>query len=163
VGGFPAKDGFLALLNERGVVYRVHSHPPLTTAENSAAVTSFPRTQLVKTLAFRLPNGRWALAALRAFDRLAYGELARLCDVRRADLKPAAPGDVETELGQQIGGVGPTTMREGVSVLFDQAVLGLDPIYCGYGRADRTLEVSAVALMAVVGGIAGTFALASAD
>lgn len=158
MSAFSSADAFLECLDRAGVAYEIHAHQPVGGAEHSAATTAFPPERLVKTLAFQLPGERWVLAALRAFDRLAYGELAKLCGVPRAKLRPADPAAIEQQLGFQIGGVGPTAMANNVIVAFDASVLDLGTIYCGYGRADRTLEIDARALCDVVNGRAGPVA-----
>jgi len=158
MSAFSSVDAFLEYLDSAGVAYEVHAHQPVGGAEHSAATTASPPERMVKTLAFKLPGQRWVLAALRAFDRLAYGELAKFCDVRRAELRAADQAAIERELGFQIGGVGPTALADNVMIAFDAAVLDIGIIYCGYGRADRTLAIDARALCEVVNGRRGRFA-----
>ncbi|MFC5720851.1 YbaK/EbsC family protein [Streptomyces gamaensis] len=55
-------------------------------------------------------------------------------------LAPAGEDDLDG-LGAQRGGVMPFTERADVTVVVDSSVPGMGRVYCGSGRADRTLWV----------------------
>ena len=57
----------------------------------------------------------------------------------------------------QLGGIVPLPIR-GALVLVDQAVAELGAIYCGSGRNDVTLEISAQDLVRIAAGRVGPYA-----
>jgi Cys-tRNA(Pro)/Cys-tRNA(Cys) deacylase len=102
-------------------------------------------------VAYRLKDGRCAIAAMRAADRADYKKIADALGVRRADLRAATVQEVETELGMQQGGIVALPIN-GALVVIDPGVLALGTIFCGAGRSDATLEIAAAELARVAGG-----------
>lgn len=150
----PEVRGFL---DAAGMPYRMHSHAPLVSFEEAKAVLPFDPSAMVKGLVFRTPDGPFAIVALRGADRADYKKIADALGVRRADLRAADPADVEADLGMQLGGIVPLPIK-GALVLIDQAVAELGAIFCGSGRNDVTLEISAPNLLRVSAGRVGSFA-----
>ena len=119
---------------------------------------SFDIGRIVKTVAFRIRDGRLVLAALRGTGRVDYPRLAALVGVNRRDLSPLSPEEVRELLGVEPGCVSPLMQLEGATVLIDDDVLTILPtIYCGIGRSDRTLEIAAADLVALGNGSTGSF------
>ncbi|GIK66663.1 MAG: hypothetical protein BroJett018_44570 [Chloroflexota bacterium] len=61
--------------------------------------------------------------------------------VKRGNIVAGSPEEILSDLGQEIGGVGPLSTRENVKVVIDQNLLPLGTVYCGMGRRDITLEI----------------------
>jgi prolyl-tRNA editing enzyme YbaK/EbsC (Cys-tRNA(Pro) deacylase) len=117
----------------------VHEHPPAVDAAARAALP-FPPERSVKTLAFAAEGhtGDVVLVALRAADRLSYAKLAFALDLPRSALRPATDEEL-TALGYERGGVGPSAQAR---TIVDRRVTEIDePVFCGCGPADRTLEI----------------------
>jgi Cys-tRNA(Pro)/Cys-tRNA(Cys) deacylase len=133
------------ILIAAGVEYSAFDHPPIRTLEDIDRVLKLPPDRLLKTMAFRTPDG-FVLAALPILARVAYGPLARAAGRPRSALKQAGPDDL-AELGMEPGGV--------TVVLFDVAVPEMDSVYCGSGRADRTIEVGVPGLLRAVNPVLG--------
>ena len=90
------------------------------------------------------------LVVLRGADPVSYRLLADALGVKRAMLVQPSAAEVEAALGVPPGGVSPISPQPGVRVVFDQATLDLDTVYCGAGRPDQTLEIRLPDLLKVV-------------
>ena len=143
-------------LEVEGCDFTVHRHQALISAQDFKTHLPFDPEAMVKTLVFRLPDGGYALAVLRAFARLDYKKLADALGVRRADLRAAEPDDVAHDLGFDIGGVCPITDLAAAKVLIDPNVGDLGKVYCGTGRNTSTLEIAAEDLIRISGGALAT-------
>ena len=146
-----------AFLDAAAIPHRTHAHAPLVSFEQARTVLPFDPGSMVKGLVFRTPSGVFAIVALRGADRADYKKIADALGVRRADLRAADPGDVEAELGMQLGGIVPLPIK-GAAVLIDAGVASLDTIFCGSGRNDVTLELKAQDLLRITSGRVGAFA-----
>ncbi|MFF9163931.1 aminoacyl-tRNA deacylase [Streptomyces longwoodensis] len=138
------------VLRAAGVTFRVHTHPPVRTAEDVRRETGLSVADSVKTLVFTADDDRVFLVAFPGLARLGYGRLARAVGVPRSRLRPAGE-EVLRSLGMEPGGVSPVCGAPGVTVVFDAAVPGMGTVYCGSGRADRSLEVAAADLLRLAG------------
>ncbi len=138
-------------LSDHDVAYQLHTHAPTTSFEAAKSNLPFDPNSMVKGLAFRLPDGNYAIAAMRGADRADYKKIADALGIRRADLRAAAADDLEHDLDMMPGGVVPLPIN-GAVVLFDRAVLDLDTIYCGTGRTDTTLQIAGATLIHIAGG-----------
>ena len=149
----------LAEIVERsGLHFVLHSHVATRTMEDAAQNLSFDLTRIVKTVAFRTRNGGLVLAALRGTGRIDYPRLASLVGVNRRDLVPLSPEEVRELLGIEPGSVSPVPLQEDAVVFVDADVLTILPtIYCGIGRADRTLEIAPADLVSLAGARIGGF------
>jgi Cys-tRNA(Pro)/Cys-tRNA(Cys) deacylase len=146
------EERIVALLTGHGVRFRVHEHGVAPTVAEAAARLPFPVEQFLKTVAFRVKDGPWLLAASRGGDRIDYRKLAAAAGVKRGALRQPGAGEVEAALGFVRGGVGPFPPDGDTLVLVDERALELETVYCGIGRADRTLEIGLRDLIRVVGG-----------
>jgi Cys-tRNA(Pro)/Cys-tRNA(Cys) deacylase len=129
------------LLTARGIAFTAHRHGRIRTVDDIHARTGFSLPHSVKTLAFTA-GGHILLAAVPGPARIRYGRLAAAVRVRRGDLAPADEA-VLRGLGMEPGGVTPLCPDPAVTVVFDQAVPLLGRVFCGSGRADHTLQLSA--------------------
>lgn len=143
-------------LEAEGCDFTVHSHQALVSAQDFKAHLPFDPEAMVKTLVFRLPDGGYALAVLRAFARLDYKRLADALGVKRAELRAAEPDNVAHDLGFEIGGICPITDLATARVVIDPSVGDLGKVYCGTGRNTSTLEIAAEDLIRISGGALAT-------
>jgi Cys-tRNA(Pro)/Cys-tRNA(Cys) deacylase len=143
--------GIQQFLADHGVAFQLHAHAPITSFEEAKASLPFDPGAMVKGLAFRLPGGGYAIAAMRGGDRADYKKIADALGIRRADLRAAAADDLAQDLDMMPGGVVPLPIR-GTVVVFDRAVLAAEVIYCGTGRTDTTMEIAGGVLIGLAGG-----------
>ena len=146
-------------LAARGVAFTIHEHVVARTVAEALERLPFSPDAYLKTVAFRLKAGGWALAALRGVDRVDYRGLAAALGVGRRDLHQMTPDEVAADLGYPIGGVGPVPPNDQTRTIFDmRAVAELDVVYCGAGRPDRTLEVRLADLIGACDGLVAPIA-----
>ena len=139
-----------AFLEQHGAACDIYRHAPLVSFEDARRILPFDPHAMVKCLAFRLPAGGYGLVGLLGADRADYAKIARCLGVRRADLALASPEEVLRDLGMAPGGIAPLPIA-GATVVLDERVLRLETVYCGTGRTDATLIVSARELARVSG------------
>jgi Cys-tRNA(Pro)/Cys-tRNA(Cys) deacylase len=142
----------LQLLDEQGVAYGLYAHEPVRTVAEVEAKLPLLLDRMLKTIAFRLRDGRYVLAGLRGHDRLSYPLLARALGVNRRDVTSLSPEAVAAELGFEVGGVGPFALRADVVVLFDGRLAERGTVYCGSGLSTVTLAVDFADLQRVTRG-----------
>ena len=147
-----AYDKIISMLDSSNVVYKLHKHEPVRTVAEVEAKLPFLLNKMLKTVAFRLKDGRFILAGLRGHDRIDYRKLAAHFGVNRRAVASMAPQAVEAELGFEVGGVGPFSLQPNVIVLLDEQLGELDTIYCGSGKNNVTLAVTFPDLLRVSGG-----------
>lgn len=135
------------LLAAAGVPFVVHDHVPVATVADIVEALPFPAEAHVKTLAVDA-DGEVVLVCLRGSDRLQYGRLARALGVARDRVRPLPAERVRDELGMEPGGVCPLADAD-VRCVADSAVAALDRAFCGSGRVDATLELTAADLLRI--------------
>jgi len=145
-------EDILSLLIRENVPHKIHEHTPSVTFQDAADYLDFPLEQLVKTIAFRIKNGNWILAAIQGAERVDYKKLAAYLGTSRDKLVRLTPEQVEAELGYQIGAVAPFSTNLQTKVVFESSLLPLRTVFCGTGRRDRTLEISISDLVRFSGG-----------
>jgi Cys-tRNA(Pro)/Cys-tRNA(Cys) deacylase len=144
-------DQIIAALAASGFAYRIHEHAPSVTIQDADTHLDFPVEQLLKTIAFRVKNRGWVLAALCGYAQVDYKRLAAAVGVSRDKLMRLEAGEVQSELGYELGGVAPFAPNAQTQVLIDAGAMGWQTIYCGTGRNDRTLEIDPRLLAQVAG------------
>jgi Cys-tRNA(Pro)/Cys-tRNA(Cys) deacylase len=144
-------DDLVQRLAASGVAYRLHEHAPSVTVVHAETYLDFPVERLLKTIAFRIKQGDWVLAALCGHAQVDYKKLAAVCGVSRDKLMRITPEAVEQELGFESGGVSPLAHGPNVRVIIDSGALQHERIFCGTGRKDRTLEIGPADLVALSG------------
>jgi Cys-tRNA(Pro)/Cys-tRNA(Cys) deacylase len=144
-------DNVVQRLDESGIAYRMHEHAPSVTVLDAETHLDFPVNQLLKTIAFRVKQGGWVLAALCGYRQVDYKKLAAVCGVSRDKLMRLTPEQVEQDLGFELGGVCPFAPNPQTRVVIDAGALQYGLIFCGTGRRDRTLEIAPVDLVRVSG------------
>ena len=139
-------DDILRFLTDNNVQFTLHEHQPAVTVQDAEAILAFSVDRIMKTVAFRIKEGDWLLAAVRGLDRVDYRKLAAAHGRNRRDIVRPSAEEVEAVLGFQMGGVTPIALRDGIRVVFDNHTQDGGLFYCGAGRSDRTLELRATDL-----------------
>ena len=142
----------LQLLEKSGAAYRMHCHAPVTTIDEARLKVPHLTRNLLKTIVFRIKDAAWILAAVNGDARIHYKKLADAVGVKRRALRSISPSQVQSELGFEIGGVGPFPVRPDIRVVFDQSVGEAGNVFCGSGRNTRTVEMDIADLIALTGG-----------
>lgn len=145
-------DKILHLLENHAVSYTLHKHDPVHTVAEVEAKLPFLLDKMLKTIAFRLKDGRFILAGLRGHDRIDYRKLAAALGINRRAVASMSPQAIEAELGFEVGGVGPFALQPDVMVLLDEQLASLDIVYCGSGNNSITLAIKFNDLLHVSGG-----------
>lgn len=146
------------MVADSGVGSLVHEHEATRTMDEAARRLSFDIERILKTVAFETRSGQLVLAALRGTRRVEYAKLAALIGVNRRDLASLSPERVLEALGVEPGSVSPLPLRDDLLVLIDEEVLTIRPtVYCGFGRPDRTLELTPADLVTLSGARVGSF------
>lgn len=145
-------DQIVSLLKTNDVAYKLHEHEPVRTVAEVEAKLPFLLDKMLKTVAFRLKDGRFILAGLRGHDRIDYRQLAAHFGVNRRVVATMSPESVEAELGFEVGGVGPFALQPEVHVLLDEQLAEMGAVYCGSGRNTVTLAIEFADLLRVCGG-----------
>ena len=142
----------VSLLQSNNVLYELHEHVPVRTVAEVEEKLPFLLDKMLKTVAFRVKDGRFILAGLRGHDRIDYRQLAAYCGVNRRAVASMSPEAVEAELGFEVGGVGPFSLQPEVLVLLDEQLAEMGTVYCGSGRNTTTLAIDFADLLRVCGG-----------
>ncbi len=140
------------LLASHHIPYQLHEHEPVRTVAEVEAKLPFLLDKMLKTVAFRVKDGRYLLAGLRGHDRIDYRQLAAYCGVNRRAVESMSPEAVEAVLGFEVGGVGPFALQPQVIVLLDEQLAEMGTVYCGSGRNTATLAINIADLLRVCGG-----------
>jgi Cys-tRNA(Pro)/Cys-tRNA(Cys) deacylase len=130
------------LLEDGGFPYTLHEHSPVTTVEDARAKVPHLTVNLIKTIVFHIKDSHWILAGVNGTDRIDYKQLGDVFGVNRKLLRSVSPKDVETELGFEIGGVGPFPVNDNVKVMLDEGLLMLGMVFCGSGKNTITIEMN---------------------
>ncbi|GHH83670.1 aminoacyl-tRNA deacylase [Streptomyces capitiformicae] len=138
------------VLRKSGVPFTVLDHVPIVGRDDAENKLGLSTEQLLKTMVFRTADGGFVLAALPVTGRVNYGRLARAAGVSRAKLRQAEPDELRL-LGMEPGGASPVCDLPDVVIVFDASVTRMGTVYCGSGRADRTVVIEAARLIELVG------------
>jgi Cys-tRNA(Pro)/Cys-tRNA(Cys) deacylase len=145
-------EAILAFLTAHSIPFTVHEHAPSYTVADAGERLPFPAERLLKAIAFKIKSGGYILAAARGPDRIDYRKLAAASGAKRADIVRLTPEEVMDVFGMEVGSVSPIPLREGVSIFFDTNLPTDETVYCGIGRADRTLEIQLKDLVHITDG-----------
>jgi len=147
-----AFEKIISILKKAGVSYTVHEHEPVVTVRDAEQKASAFIDGLLKTVAFRIKDSFWVLAAVRCHDRIDYRKLAAALGVNRRELRSLSPEEVQRDLGYEVGGVGPIAPREDVFTIFDENLRSAETVYFGSGKNTHTLEIKFDDLLKATGG-----------
>jgi Cys-tRNA(Pro)/Cys-tRNA(Cys) deacylase len=141
----------LQMLDTQSIAYTMHEHRPFLTVADMEAYLPFPKEQFLKTLAFKIKNAFWVLAAMRGQDRVDYRKMAAAFEISRSHILRPKAEEVLEMLGFDQGGVCPIPTSDNVRVVVDPGVRSLETVYCGGARNDRTLQIRVEDLLRVSG------------
>ena len=142
----------IEMLRKSGFAHTIHEHEPVTTIFEAHQKVPHLTHNLLKTIVFRIKDADWILAAVMGDVRIHYKKLAEAMDVKRKDLRSISPDQVCSELGFELGGVGPFPVREDIRVVFDATLASLGNVFCGSGRNTRTIEMKSTELIQLANG-----------
>jgi len=145
-------EAIVALLGERGIPFTIHEHVVSRTVADAEEHLLFPLERLLKTIAFKIKEGGYVLAAVRGPDRFDYRKLAAASGTKRTNVMRLTPEEVAAAFGVEVGSVSPIVLQGGVKVFFDAQVSTDETVFCGIGRADRTLEIQLMDLVQITQG-----------
>jgi Cys-tRNA(Pro)/Cys-tRNA(Cys) deacylase len=145
-------DAIVKLLTVRGVPFTIHEHLPSHTVADAGERLPFPAERLLKTIAFKIKTGGYILAGVRGPDRIDYRKLASASGTKRADVVRLSPEEVLEVYGVEVGSVSPIDLQGSAAVFFDAQVPTQETVFCGIGRADRTLEIQFMDLVQITRG-----------
>ena len=134
-------EAIVNLLTTQDVPFTVHEHIPSYTFADAKEYLHFPLERLLKTVAFRVKERGYVLAAVRGPDRIDYRKLATACGTNRTHVFRLTPEEVAAVFEVEVGSVSPIALQEGTEVFFDNRVPTQESVFCGIGRPDRTLEI----------------------
>lgn len=148
-----AYDYIMDLFSQKSIEFKIHEHEAVRTIEDAERIAPTLMAGLLKTVAFKVKDSFWVLAAVRCRDRIDYRKLAEALSINRRQLHSLSPEEIQAQLGYEVGGVGPVPPRRDVKAVFDSSLGSAGTIYCGSGRNTRTLELEFVDLLRVTGGM----------
>lgn len=146
-----AYDKILHLLKTSEAEYRLHEHIPIQTIDEALEKAPHLTKNLLKTVVFRIKDGGWILAAVGGTDRIHYKRLGECFGVNRRALRSVSPEEVQSDLGFEVGGVGPFPVARDVQVVVDEKLKNLGRIFCGSGLNTKTVEIRAADLIRLSG------------
>ena len=145
-------DEVIDLLTHKGVAFKIHRHEAVVTVKEAEEKAPLLVGNLLKTVAFKVKDSFWVLAAVRCHDRIDYRKLAEALGVNRRQLRSLSPEEVEADLRFEIGGVGPIPLRGDVRAIFDSRLINAGKVCFGSGKNTFTLETEFSDLLRATGG-----------
>lgn len=120
------------LLDSLGVAYKIFKHfTAVNSLEQAAAERSQQPEQVVRSILFRISNGKYVLVLIAGPEQLSWTKLRRQLGLSRISL--ASPEEVLRVTGYQIGAVTPVGVSPDIPILVDRSVLAVDEISIGSG------------------------------
>jgi Cys-tRNA(Pro)/Cys-tRNA(Cys) deacylase len=130
------------ILDKNNIKYKVHTHEEIRRVKEAKGKVDFDIDKCFKTLAFEY-NEKFIFIALLAEDKLKYSKLCSKFNIKRSDLKKADSEKLEKEYGYESGGIAPMSISKDIIVIFDEKIKVKDIIFCGSGKRNKTIEISA--------------------
>lgn len=140
------------LLRQHHITFTLHEHEAVRTIDDARKKAPYLVDRLIKTIVFTAKHGDWILAGVPCTERIDYRKLAAVLEINRRQLRSVSPGDVERELGFEVGGVGPFPVQDNVRVILDGSLGEYEVVCCGSGKNTRTLELTFHDLLRVTNG-----------
>ena len=148
-------EAIITLLTSHRIPFTIHEHIPSYTVADAQEHLLFPLERLLKTVAFRVKDRGYILAAVRGPDHIDYRKLAAACETKRTHVSRLTPEEVADVFEVEVGSVGPIASparEEHVEVFFDNRVPTQETLFFGIGRPDRTLEIDLMDLVQITRG-----------
>lgn len=134
------------ILTETGVPHRVFRHPgPVQSLEQAAQERGQRPEQVVRSILFRLGEGRYAMALMAGARQVSWPALRKYFGQSR--LTMANEEEVLAVTGYRIGAVAPFGLAAPVEVLVDKSVLAEEEVSIGSGERGVTIILRSDDLM----------------
>lgn len=144
-------------LDALGIPHRVFVHPgPVHSLEQAAQERGQRPQQVVRSILFRLGEGRYAMVLMAGARQVSWPTLRRHFGQSR--LTMATEDEVLAVTGFQIGAVSPFGLPAPLDVLVDDSVLAEEEVSIGSGERGTTIILRTEHLLAGLGEvITGSF------
>lgn len=144
-------------LDALGIPHRVFVHPgPVHSLEQAAQERGQRPQQVVRSILFRLGEGRYAMVLMAGARQVSWPTLRRHFGQSR--LTMANEDEVLAVTGYQIGAVSPFGLPAPLDVLVDDSVLAEEEVSIGSGERGTTIILRTEHLLAGLGEvITGSF------
>ena len=120
-------------LTELGVPHRVFRHAGVVTSlEQAAAERGQSPNQVVRSIVFRLGEGRFAMVLIAGMEQISWPALR--AHFGQSRLTMADPAQVQKETGYRVGTVSPIGLPGPMPILVDESVLLPEEISIGSGQ-----------------------------
>ncbi|MEQ8231287.1 MAG: YbaK/EbsC family protein [Gammaproteobacteria bacterium] len=130
-------------LAQADITHRVHRHAAVGTIAEAHAEVPHLTEGLWKTVVFEVvPGARRLLVAVACDRRVDYRAVAALAGCSRRALRLVEPARVASELGFEVGGVGPFRVTPAVEVILDDACESTQQVLVGGGLRTLTIELA---------------------
>jgi Cys-tRNA(Pro) deacylase len=120
-------------LTDLGVPHRVFRHTgQVTSLEQAASERGQVPGQVIRSIVFRLGEGRFAMALVAGAAQVSWPALR--AHFGQSRLTMAGPQEVQEATGYRIGTVGPVGLPSPLPILIDESVLQFEEISMGSGQ-----------------------------
>ena len=120
-------------LQAQGIPFRLYRHPhPIRSLEQAAKERGQRLEQVVRSLLFRVGEGRFVLVLMPGGLRVDWAALRRHLGVSR--VTTATPEEVLEITGYPVGAVGPLGLRQPVPILADPRAFAPEEVSIGSGE-----------------------------
>jgi Cys-tRNA(Pro) deacylase len=138
-----------AALDRLGISYRTFTHPgPVSSLEQAAAERGQRPEQVVRSILFRLDQGRFALVLVAGPAQVAWRTLRQ--HLGQSRLTTASEEEVTAITGYQIGAVSPLGLPQPLPVYIDDSVTAEQEISLGSGIRGTTVILATADLLAAL-------------
>lgn len=148
-------------LTELGIPHRVFRHTGrVTSLEQAAAERGQQPGQVVRSIVFRLGEGRFAMVLAAGPAQVSWPALR--AHFGQSRLTMAGPEEVLQATGYRIGTVSPVGLPNPLPILIDESVLQFDEISMGSGQPNTGIILKRDDLLKILPGAqVGTFVSAA--
>ncbi len=120
-------------LTELGIPHRVFRHAgQVTSLEQAASERGQRPGQVVRSIVFRLGEGRFAMVLAAGAAQISWPALR--AHFGQSRLTMADPAEVQGATGYRVGTVSPIGLPSPIPILIDESVLGHEEISMGSGQ-----------------------------
>jgi Cys-tRNA(Pro)/Cys-tRNA(Cys) deacylase len=134
-------------LDQHKISYELFQHPVLRSVQELEENLPFSPDHFLKVVAFRIKDGDYVLAATGGKERVDYRKIAGIFHTNRRQLRALSPDQLLSELGMEVGGATPISLRPDVQVVIDDNMLTVDTVYTGSTKATKTLAIKMIDLL----------------
>ena len=136
-------------LNELGIPHRVFRHAgEVTSLEQAAAERGQSPSQVVRSIVFRLGEGRFVMVLIAGTAQISWPALR--AHFGQSRLTMADPAQVQKETGYRVGTVSPIGLPGPMPILVDESVLLPEEISIGSGQPNTGIILRSDDLLKVL-------------